>query len=111
MPDMQEQINKILSDPEALKQVQSLAGQLGLNQAAPAAPKPPAPVMNQDVQGMINSIAPLMQTSQPDSNTAALLSALRPFLSAGKAEKLDRAMRIIRLVKLIPLIKDSGIFL
>ena len=47
MPDMQEQINKILSNPEALRQVQSLGEQLGLNvNSAPQPPKP-APVIRE----------------------------------------------------------------
>ena len=112
MPDMQEQINKILSDPEAMRQVQSLGEQLGLNTAAvKSEPKPPpvSPV-SPEITGMMSTLAPLMSASAPDSQTAALLNALRPFLSPERAQKLDRAQKIIGLIRVIPLIRKSGIF-
>lgn len=112
MPDMQDQINKILSDPEALKQVQSLAGQLGLNTNAPPAPKPePAIAAGTDLTGVMSTLAPVMSAASTDSETDALLNALKPFLSGEKARRLDSARRIIKLIRLIPLIKDSGLFI
>ena len=59
----------------------------------------------------MGTLAPIMSSASPDSETAALLNALRPFLSAEKAHRLDQAQRIMKLIKLIPLIKDSGLFL
>lgn len=117
MPDMQEQINKILSNPEALRQVQSLGEQLGLNvnpapqPPKPAPPAPAAPSQGSDLARVMGTLAPIMSSASPDSETAALLNALRPFLSAEKAHRLDQAQRIMKLIKLIPLIKDSGLFL
>lgn len=111
MPDMQEQINKILSDPEAMRQVQSLGEQLGLNTAAvKSEPKPPVSPVSPEITGMMSTLAPLMSASAPDSQTAALLNALRPFLSPERAQKLDRAQKIIGLIRVIPLIRKSGIF-
>lgn len=40
MADIQDKINEILSNPEALRQVQSLGEQLGLAGNAPEKPKP-----------------------------------------------------------------------
>ncbi len=113
MPDMQDQINKILSNPEAMKQVQSLGEQLGLNVNSPPAPKPEpaAPASNADLARVMSRLAPVMGAASPDSETDALLNALRPFLSSEKARRLDSAQRIMKLIKLIPLIKDSGLFL
>ena len=80
MSEMQDAINQILSDPEAMKQVQSLGEQLGLSKPAP---KP---------------------------EVSRLLEALRPFLGEEKRRRLDQAARLMRLIKVIPLIKDSGLF-
>ena len=45
MSEIQDKINQILSNPEALRQVQSLGEQLGLANANPEPPKPkPKPV-------------------------------------------------------------------
>lgn len=41
MADIQDKINEILSNPEALRQVQSLGEQLGLAGNAPEKPQPP----------------------------------------------------------------------
>lgn len=112
MADMQEQINQILNDPEAMRQVQSLGQKLGLS-AAPPAPVSPPPVQEAtgDVSRMLTSLAPLLSRSNANDETTALLNALRPFLSEEKSRRLDQAQRMMKLIKLIPLIKDSGLFL
>lgn len=43
MSDIQEKLNQILSNPEALRQVQSLGEQLGLNTSEPPPPPQPPP--------------------------------------------------------------------
>ncbi|MEE0958194.1 MAG: hypothetical protein UH734_08990 [Ruminococcus sp.] len=112
MADMQEQISQILNDPEAMRQVQSLGQRLGLNVTPPAQSSPP-PVQESggDVSRMLTSLAPMLSRSAANDETAALLNALRPFLSEEKCKRLDQAQRMMKLIKLIPLIKDSGIFL
>ena len=118
MSDIQDKINKILSDPEALKQVQSLGAQLGLsgdNPASQASPPPVAPApqvsgTNGELMSALTKFAPMMGGFSEDDDVSRLLQALRPFLSEEKQQKLDRARRLMRLVRIIPLIKDSGIF-
>ncbi len=117
MSELQDKINQILSNPEALKQVQSLGEQLGLSQKQEPAPpqkKPesllPDNIMSGDMLKTITRIAPLMSTLKSDDNTTRLLNSLRPFLSEDKQVKLDRAEKMLKLLKLMPLLKDSGIF-
>lgn len=125
MPDLQEQLNKILSNPEALKQVQSLGEQLGLGGSNPP-PKPPQPapppqqppqqnglqnnMMSGDMLKMFSKIAPLMNTLKNDDETTVLLHSLRPFLSPERRDKLEKAEKMLKLLKLLPLIKDNGLF-
>lgn len=111
MSDIQDKINQILNDPEALKQVQSLGAQLGLSGSAPVnqAPKPPD-TNSGDMMGALAKFAPMMSGFAQDDDVSRLLNALRPFLGEEKQQKLDRAQRLMKLVRIIPLIKDSGIF-
>ena len=101
MSELEDKINQILSDPEALKQVQSLGEQLGLSQSPPEPPKlPPSSVpVSDDMLGTITRLAPLMQSFKSDDDTTRLLNALKPFLSEDKRQKLDRAEKLIKLIE------------
>lgn len=106
MSEMQDAINQILSDPDAMKQVQSLGEQLGLNKPAPAKSEPQSEML-----GAMQSLAPLMNHFSADDEVTRLLNALRPFLGEEKLRRLDQAQRLMKLIKVIPLLKDSGLFL
>lgn len=109
MSELQDAMRQIMSDPEAMRKVRSLGEQLGLGQSKPAEP-PPAPEGG-EMMSAISKLAPLLSASKPDDETAALLNALRPFLSGEKLERLNSAQRLLRIIQIIPLIKDSGLFL
>lgn len=104
MSEMQDALNQILSNPEAMKQVQSLGEQLGLNKPAPK-PEP-----KNEMFGAMQSLAPLMSSYSADDEVSRLLNALRPFLGEEKLRRLDQAQRLMKLIKVIPLLKDSGLF-
>lgn len=122
MPDLQEQLNRILNNPEALKQVQSLGEQLGLggNNSPPksAEPEPPPKpqnslqnnMMSGDMLKMFSKIAPLMSSFKNDDETTVLLHSLRPFLSPERQEKLEKAEKMLKVLKLLPLIRENGLF-
>ena len=104
MSEMQDALNQILSNPEAMKQVQSLGEQLGLIKPAPK-PEP-----KNEMLGAMQSLAPLMSSYSADDEVSRLLNALRPFLGEEKLRRLDQAQRLMKLIKVIPLLKDSGLF-
>ena len=116
MSELQDTINKIMSNPEAMRQVQSLGEKLGLGQsgsfAQPSQPAPPAPPVQggSEMMSALTRLAPLMNAAKPNDETAALLNALRPFLSGEKLERLNSAQRLIGFIHIIPLLKDSGLF-
>lgn len=115
MSELQDTLRQIMSNPEAMRQVQSLGEQLGLNAASSASASPapvPAPpdTTGGDMLSAFSKLAPLMRAPQNDE-TVALLNALRPFLSEEKQERLRHAQRLIGLMRVIPLLKDSGLFL
>ena len=112
MSELQDTINQIMRDPEAMRQVQSLGEKLGLSGNAPAQPAPPsAPSGNAEMMTALSKLAPLMSSVAPNDETTALLNALKPFLSGEKLQRLQSAGRLIRLVRMIPLLRESGMFL
>lgn len=112
MAELQDALNQIMSNPEAMRQVQSLGEQLGLGKtAAPPLPSPPPDSGNTQMLSALTKLAPLMRAAKPQDETAALLNALQPFLSGEKRARLAQAQRLISLIRMIPLLKDSGLFL
>ena len=113
MSEIQDTINQILSNPEAMRQVQSLGEQLGLSTNSAPQPQPqpqiqPQPQQN-EMLGAMTSLAPLMSSFTANDEVTNLLNALRPFLGEEKLHRLDQAQRLMKLIKVIPLIKDSGL--
>ncbi len=114
MASLEDNLNTLLSDPNAMEQIFSLAGKLGMNSDRPAdletpeasshentsepeAPQMTAsqPLLGPEALGQMGKLFELFQTSQQTSQEAdALLDALRPFLRQERQEKLDRARRL-----------------
>ena len=112
MSEIQDKINQILNNPEALKQVQSLGEQLGLSKPEPPKPvhKPTLDFLNDDMLKTITRLAPVMQSAKSNDDTTHLLNALRPFLGREKQQKLDQAEKMIKFIRIIPMLKDNGLF-
>lgn len=119
MSELQDKLNQILSNPEALKQVQSLGAQLGLtgaeNPPQPKKPDPPtdnllASLRRDDTLSAIARFAPLLSSMNSGDDTTRLLDSLRPFLSPERCEKLDKAEKMLKLFRLMPLLRENGLF-
>lgn len=138
MDNIQEKIAEIMSDPEALNQVQSLGKMLGLGSADGNKQQlgSISELMNNtknsgaesEVKRGINNCAPLsaggvptemmnkmmklmpifQQINQEDDVTR-LLQALRPFLSEEKCRKLESAKKMLQIMKIIPLLRQGGL--
>ena len=111
MSDLQDKLNQILQNPEAMKQVQSLGAQLGLT----GEPKPPennlmSVLGGDDTIGTIAKFAPLLSSLNNSDDTTRLLDSLRPFLSHERQEKLDKAEKMLKLFRLMPLLRENGLF-
>ena len=137
MDDLNQQLQKILSDPQAMGQIQSLLGSLGTSQEAsspaPAQPAPgpglssllgalgggtPAPAQNETSLAGVNPqtlsamtrLMPLLNQANREDDATRLLRALRPLLGEARQKKVDEAVRILQMLRLLPLLKDSGVF-
>lgn len=112
MADWQEQLNTILSDPDAMAQIVSLAQSISGGGEPPpppdasksenAPPPPPADGLAGLDPELLRRLAPVMrELNRPQSSeTAAFLQALRPFLSEPRRAKVERAAQLARLIHL-----------
>lgn len=102
MADFEEALNSLLADPDAMGQIMSLAGKLGMGSESPpsseatpqpesAAPPPFAP----EQLGQMGRLLELFQASRQSNQEAdALIAALRPFLREERQKKLDQAIQL-----------------
>ena len=95
----EDKLNQILSDPDSMAKIMSLAQSLGGEQNAP--PPPPAPPRPQPPpppdDAFVKGILRLMQQAQhTDKRQEALLCALKPYLAPERQAKIDEALRIAR---------------
>ncbi len=106
--NVMEKITELLNSPDLLKNVQSVLGQLGGQEAA----KPDIIIDSKDnstdisdaVQalsssGLLSSLSSFL--SQNRSERIALLSALRPFLSAEKQSLLDSILQLLKVANIL----------
>ncbi len=110
----EDKLNQILSDPDSMAKIMSLAQSLGGEQNAP--PPPPAPPRPQPPpppdDAFVKGILRLMQQAQhTDKRQEALLCALKPYLAPERQAKIDEALRIAKLSQLAGLaFKNYGGF-
>lgn len=112
MDDLEKQLGAVLKDPQMMGQLmamaQSLQSQLGEGGSPSQPPSQPAkspppsqqPVPDLPDLGMLQKMAGLFRGGSIDQEQQALLKALRPFLSQGRLEKLERAMRAAKLAQM-----------
>lgn len=101
MDDLQTQIGAIMNDPEMMQKIMSMAQNFsGTQQQTEPTPQPPPfdPAMLQKISG-------LMGQTGIDPDQKGLLSALRPYLSCYRLDKLEKAMRAAKMAKFA-----SGLF-
>lgn len=108
MDDISEKLSALLSDPEGMNKIKSMAENLlGSKQEEP--PKPPSDEFDIDI-GALTGILKKMKGSGATDSRINLLLALKPNLSKEKQAKVDSAIKILKLIELAPFLKDMGLF-
>ena len=119
MADWQEQLNSILSDPDAMAQIVSIAqsisgssGEVEQHGSVPP-PPPPEPPDPDALRKMLGGLDPELtgrltklmgEMNRPETGEAsALLLALKPFLSEKRRGKVERAAQLARFIHLAKL--------
>ena len=112
MDDLNEKLNRLLSDPEGLAKIQAAMSALGGGETPPS-PPPPAPAPPAGGGGfdpaLLGRLMPLLSGLNGDNEDTRLLEALRPYLRGERAGRLDDTMQLLRLARLLPLLQEQGI--
>ena len=114
MAQLEEQLNQILGNPQAMEQIMALAQSLSGKQEEERQPEeetqpqaendPPSPLSaldGLDPRLLRMGMGLLSEYSAQDDKKTALLAALKPFLKPERQEKMDQAVRIARLTRVI----------
>ncbi|MCD7945099.1 MAG: hypothetical protein LUF81_00545 [Clostridiales bacterium] len=109
MAEFEEKLNEILSSPQAMEQIMSLASSLSSGQTSEAdsnSEAVPSPAASELLGGLepaaLGKFSSLLSVyRQQGDEKAQLLEAMRPFLKENSQERLDRAVHITRISRVI----------
>lgn len=119
MDNLSELLGSIMSDPQAMKQIQDMAGQLGIGDISGerTAPETTPHISREeniagdtDILGMVGKIAPLLSQMNKEDDATRLLHALRPYLGESRQKKADEAQKLLGIMRVMTLLKDQKIF-
>ncbi len=111
MGEMEEKIGAILNDPNMMQQIMAMAQSLGQSQSTPEPAQKEAKQVNAGLNfdpAMIQKLSSLAGKANIDKNQHNLLQALRPYLSAGRITKLEKAMRAAKMAQMAGLAIGAG---
>lgn len=101
MSELDQQLNAIISNPQMMQQIMSIAQSLNASGGQKTAPEQPEPHAAANYQGIspsiLNKVSSVMQRGTIDQNQQSLLKALSPYLSRAKIQKLERAMHAAKM--------------
>ena len=108
MAGLEEQLNAVLSNPQMMQQIMTMAQSFGAPPEAPApqpqpsAPPPPQMPVNLPAidPGMLQKLSGLMGQGGVDKNQQLLLRALTPYISKHRVAKLEKAMQAAKMARL-----------
>jgi len=95
---LEEQLQKIMNDPDSMAQILSLAQSFGLQPTEPASSAPSAPPPPPPDDGFAKAVFGMMQQArQSDGRQEALLAALKPYLRPERRGSIDRALQLSKI--------------
>ena len=111
METMEDKLNAILSNPQMMEQIMSMAKMLGQSSSGgEKAPSPePAPGLSELNPVMLQKLSGLARESGIDPQQKALLNALAPYVSRERVNKLEKAMRAAKIARFAASFLGSGI--
>lgn len=110
MEEMQEKLGAILSNPQLMQQIMSMAQAMGQSSAPAPEPesKPSVPPMPEIDLSMMQKLSGFAGQSGIDKEQQALLRALGPYLSRERVSKLEKAMRAAKMARFASAFLNSG---
>lgn len=102
MDELESKLNAILSNPEMMEKVMTLAQSLGGSAPGkePEAPHKEAPAFSMPDLSMLQKISSMASQTRIDPDQQNLIGALRPYLSPSRIGKLERAMRAAKMASM-----------
>lgn len=103
MEGMEEKLNSILSNPQMMAQIMSMAQAFGSNQESTPKAEPPAPPPTQPLSfdpAVLQKVVGMAQQTGIDRNQQNLLKALGPYLTGERITRLENAMRAAKIAAL-----------
>lgn len=110
MDTLEDQISRILGDPEQMQKIAGLAQSLMGGGTEPTPEPATQPTASPGLPaGLLQGLGGLMNGGgAPSGREQALLQAMRPYLSEKRRGKLDRAMELARMMRLARLAMEAG---
>lgn len=106
MEGMEQKLNSILSDPDMMSRIMTMAQSLGTG-VSPAEPYPPnqpeqplPPLPSANELALLQKLQYFAQGSSIDREQQALLHALSPYLTGERIQKLEKAMRAAKIASM-----------
>lgn len=97
--DMENMLQSVLGNPEAMEKIMAMAQSLGASQPSPPPQQEEGGFEMPDME-MIQKMAALAGQSSIDPNQRALIAALRPYIGSHRLKRLERAMQAAKMAGL-----------
>lgn len=109
MSEMEDKLGAILSNPQMMQSIMAMAQSLSQEAAGPTndSGKPEMHLPDIDFS-MLQKLGGLGSQTGIDPQQKALLTALTPYLSQTRVQKLERAMRAAKIARLASVFLNSG---
>ena len=105
---MEDKLSAILGNQQIMQQIMSMAQSLGQSPPEPPPKQEPPSAMPDIDPAMIGKLMNLAGKTNIDQNQRALLSALQPYLTQQRLQKLEKAMRASKLAGVATTVLQSG---
>lgn len=105
MEGLEEKLGAVLSNPQVMQQIMSIAATMGESSQTPQSQQSNAQGID---PGLIGKLSMLAGQAGIDSNQRTLLHALSPYLSTDRIHRLERAMQAAKTARLATDLIGSG---
>lgn len=108
MSELEEKLNALMSNPQLMQQIASMAQSMGMSQQEESKPEDVISGQNLPDPKLLQLLSSAAGQTGVDSNQKALLHALSPYLHTNRVRKLERAMRAAKLAGTASQFLNSG---
>lgn len=108
MSELEEKLGSVLGNPQLMQQLQAMAQTLGQSGPRPAPEEPPAASGTGPDPQLLQKLSGIAGAGAVDSNQKALLSAMTPYVSSRKLQRLEKAMRAAKMARMASAVLGSA---